>query len=501
MERPNILVFMADHLQADVVRDGHPCIMPNARKLASEGVRFTQNYCVAPHCSPSRASFFTGEYPSIHGVWNNVQNMSALSRDINKGVPTFGEMLGTAGYSMGFSGKWHASAERSPADFGWQEFLCAARGYDGSAERFIENFLAGGDALPDKPGLIRRPGWGDRQYYGIRDELLRPESGAMKSVNEGNRAIEHLSKGKNPWCVFISCNPPHDPYSAPRKYLDLYDGMDVSLPPSWTDGMEDKPRIYQRMRRQYWDQLSESDAKECLRSYWALCTMVDDFLGSILQALEETGQAENTLVLFTSDHADYTGAHGLWAKGVPSFREAYAIPAVVRWPAGIANPGREVDDLLSITDFMPTFVKLATGKAPQVYGDSLLPFLEDQAPPQWRDTVFTQMNGVELYYTQRIVRTKRWKYVYNGFDFDELYNLADDPHEMVNLANPDLYDQSAATRNGRFVPWPRMTPELEAVREDLVLRMWRFAREQKDARLYTSYITTAMAPYGPRSIL
>lgn len=497
MKRPNILIFMADHLMADVVREGHPCIMPAARRLAAEGVRFDRTFCTAPHCCPSRASFYTGQYPSIHGVWNNVDNMSALSHDLNEGVPTFAESLAGAGYGLAFAGKWHISSKRNPASFGWQEFWARELIYP--VDNNFVSYHAQQANLPVRPGLLRRPGWTDRQYYGVNEAHLDLNNSGSSAhiVNRGIEGIRAMARTGRPWCTFISVNPPHDPYHPPQHYADQYAGTDAPLPASWGDWMQDKPRIYQRMRRQYWSQFSEAEYKDCLKGYWGLCTMVDDYLSRILDALEATGQSENTLVLFTSDHGDYAAAHGLWAKGVPAFREAYAIPAIVRWPAGIRNPGRQVDELVSITDFMPTFVELATGKAPDVYGDSLLPFLADERPAQWRDTLFTQMNGVELYYTQRIIMTQKWKYVYNGFDFDELYNLENDPHEMVNLANPDLYDQSVTRRGEEYIPWPRMTPELEGVRKDMLARMWRFAREQKDGRIYTGYSTTAMAPYGP----
>ena len=124
-------------------------------------------------------------------------------------------------------------------------------------------------------------------------------------------------------------------------------------------------------------------------------------------------------------------------------------------------------------------------------------FFTGETPQNWRDALHIQLNGVELYYTQRIVQTKKWKLVYNGFDFDELYDLENDPHEMVNLAWSERHDQSVTMRNGDYVPWPRMTEQLEAVRKDLYTRMWKFARAQGDHFLYTPYLTTAQAAHGP----
>ena len=498
MPQPNILVFMADQMLGDVSRPDHPCITPNMERLAAQGVRFENTFCTAPHCCPSRASFFTGQMPSVHGVWNNVSNRCAISRGLNEGVATLGEILGPAGYNLGFSGKWHVSDFQNPSDLGWTEYALTApkdRWQHSRIEMYDE--ASRRPAAPHNPRDIRRPGWGEREIYGPMSEEEHRNGNDVNTVAQARRAIEELAAKGGPWCVFASCTAPHDTYQVPQRYLDLYEGMDVPLPASFSDDLKDKPRIYQRMRRQYWDQLSPDQTREAIKHYWAMCSMVDGYLGELLDTLDRTGQAENTIVVFTSDHGDYTGAHGIWCKGVPSFREAYAIPGIVRWPAATKDPGRTVSDLVSVCDFFPTFVEAATGKAPDVFGDSLLPFLRGERPEGWRDALFSQMNGVELYYTQRMVWTRQWKYVYNGFDFDEMYDLESDPGETVNLADPERYDQSVPERGGEYVPWPRMTPELEAVREEMYGRLWAFACEQQDHFIYTPYLTTAQATYGP----
>ena len=197
----------------------------------------------------------------------------------------------------------------------------------------------------------------------------------------------------------------------------------------------------------------------------------------MLDALEATGAAENTLVLRMSDHGDYCGAHGLYCKGVPAFREAYHIPLMARWPKGIVQPGRDSDALISIMDIAPTLLDLADiGPIPEgVAGRSLTPFFNESSPTSWRDTLCTQFNGVELYYTQRMVQTQTHKYIYNGFDFDELYDLVQDPHELTNVSD-----------------WP----EYQDIKQDLVRRMWRTALAEKDI-ISNPYATVAMAPWGP----
>jgi arylsulfatase A-like enzyme len=314
--------------------------------------------------------------------------------------------------------------------------------------------------------------------------------------------IKRMAAVGKPWCIMISNSGGHDPYNAPKKFVDLYDLAKIELPASYSDMLDDKPRVYQRQRYQYWSQLSDHEQRDALRHYWAKCSMQDALFGEMLQTLEQTGQAENTIVLYVSDHGDYGAAHGLWMKGVPAFREAYHIPAVVRWPRGIKQPGRQVDALVDQVDWASTFLD-ACGVKPQkkLSGMSLVPWLRNETPSDWRRASFTQMNGVELYYTQRAVVTKEWKYVYNGFDYDELYDLRNDPHEMHNLAFPDLTAKRTAVQSGgglnrdASIPWPPLAGKLEDVRKDLLTQMWKFAAEHRDT-IFNPYGTVALAPYG-----
>jgi arylsulfatase A-like enzyme len=261
--------------------------------------------------------------------------------------------------------------------------------------------------------------------------------GDYRFVKGAIEKLPELAESETPWCLFVGPNGPHDPFIVPERFARIYDPSDVPLPPSYRDRMADKPRIYQRQRQQYWDQLSEGEVRESIAHYWGYCTMMDEMFCEVLDALEATGEAADTLVVRASDHGDYCGAHGLYCKGVAAFREAYHIPLIARWPEGMAQPGREVEPIVNLMDFAPTFLDLAgVSEAPEeVAGRSLTPFFRGETPQDWREAHCTQFNGVELYYTQRAVQTRTHKYVYNGFDFDELYDLEADPHEMVNVAD------------------------------------------------------------------
>ena len=476
MKRPNILIFMTDHQRADTVLPEHPARTPHVVQFARQGVTFTDTFCPSPHCCPSRATFFTGLYPSRHGVWNNVCNHQALSRGLKDGVRLWSEDLADAGYRLHFCGKWHVSVEELPSDRGWtDEFVSASRPNEHGATWDHYRELA---KTPERSargeGEILRPGYGTYRLYGSMDETgdSHDETVIFKSLD----VLSRLAKGEEPWCLYAGVNGPHDPYVVPRRYLDLYDINDVPLPPSFADELTDKPAIYQRIRDQVFGQLSPLEVREGIRHFWAYCSYLDDMFGQILGALEGTGQAQNTLVLYCSDHADYCGEHGLFCKGIPCFRGAYHVPAIVRWPAMVERPGRQVDALVSLADFAPTFVE-AAGLTPDRHltGSSLMPFLRGEEPARWRDEMHTQCNGVELYYTQRSVMTADFKYVFNGFDRDELYDLRSDPHEMKNLAKDPAFDE---------------------VKQTMCRRMWRFACQEDDT-VINRYITVALAPYGP----
>lgn len=479
--RPNVLIYMTDQEQDQVSLPGHPCRTPNADRLAAGGVRFTSAYCPAPHCCPSRATFMTGLYPAAHGIYNNVANATAIRTGVRSGVRMFSEGLAEAGYRMLYSGKWHVSDDEGPADRGWEErHVTAGKGASATWSRLDVGNVAP-SAPPDRRGrgMIRRPGWGDYRLYETVDNptpLGYDHGTDWDAVTEALGCLEEVSGSSQPWCLYVGLNGPHDPYRVPAEFTRRYDPLDLSLPPSFADDMADKPGIYQRLRQQVWGQLSGEEVREAVAHYWAYCEKQDVYLGILLEALAETGQGEDTLVLKLADHGDYAGAHGLFMKGVPAFDEGSHIPLIASWPAGITNPGRDDDSFTGLVDIAPTLLELAgVDAAGSMHGRSLVPFLTGDHPDDWPSERCSQFNGVELYYTQRVAQTHDFKYVYNGFDFDELYDLRNDPAEMVNLAG---------------------SPDYDGVKHDLVQRMWRFATATDD-HIFSPYPTVALAPWGP----
>lgn len=473
--QPNILIVMTDQQRGDVGLPGHLCQTPVLDRFRRRGVTFAEAFCPSPHCCPSRATFFTGLYPSEHGVWNNVAVQNALSTGLKPGVRLWSEDLADAGYQLHFNGKWHVSFTTGPSDHGWQEHLVNAGPQKNNAKTMGPTWAAY-EALADEPirteprqpGEMLRPGWGDRRLYGQDERPFGDQDVVDRTV-----ALLANAPTTQPWVMYCGLLGPHDPYFVPQRFLDLYSDVDIPLPENFRDTMADKPAFYRRTRRVF-DQLSEDEHREAIRHYWAFCSYEDWLFGKILEALAASGQEQDTIVMFTSDHGDYAAEHGLWCKGLPCFRGAYHIPLIIAGPGIVAD--HMVTAPISLADIAPTIRALTGTTSPQASsGFSLLPWLRGEIPAQWRDALYTQTNGNEQYGIQRSVTTAAWKYVHNGFDEDELYDLRHDPGEVHNVAGDTTH---------------------AAIIQEMCTKMWTFARQHDDPCI-NSYIMVGMAPFGP----
>ncbi|MCH2176545.1 MAG: sulfatase-like hydrolase/transferase [Lentisphaeria bacterium] len=486
MKKPNILIFMTEHQRFDTVLPDHPCITPVAEKLAKEGLRFDHHYTPMAHCSPSRASFFTGLYPSEHGVYNNVLGGQAFQHGLNPGIKLWNEDLIDNGYRCALAGKWHVSAEEWPRDRGWKELD------DNMEERLSQNISATGQRdvwnrvinLPysanglNNPGTITCEGYQNHQLYQTDDNSHSCQRDCI-TVEAASKQLEIYLEQEDPWCLFVGTAGAHTPYKVPQKYIDLYPLEDVELPKNYYDDLKDKPNYYRKLRSCTFDQLSEQEVRDAMRHYWAMCTFCDEKFGELLQQLDASEQANDTIVIYTGDHGDYAGDHGFFHKGVPSFDSGYHVPMIMRWPAGIQNPGRIVTDFTDHTDFAKTFTVAANINSNTNYsGQSLIQFCQEKDDNEKRKEVYFQCNGTENYFTARGIKTADFKYVYNGYDYDELYDLNNDPDELINL---------------------QAQPEFQIVKKELMQKIWEFAYEHKDSLGTSSYIMFQTAPVGPIS--
>lgn len=480
-KQPNIILFMTDQQNGDTVLPGTQAITPNLDRFRQRAVQFSEAYCASPHCCPSRASLFSGLYPSQHGVWHNVEVDNAISRGLFDGVTLFPELLQKAGYHTVFSGKWHVSACEGPRDRGFDEVL---HEFISNYERFVPcnrprssdwtrvygspKGVAGADT-GKRFGEIVREGYPVYRQFGVEET---DQFGDTLTVDLACETVRNHRTQDAPLFLYVGTMGPHDPYYPPQEYLDWYRDAEIRVPENFSDTMEDKPGLYRRTRERF--DLTEEEHVACIRHYLAKVSYEDMLFGKLLDAVEQGGEWENTYIFYLTDHGDYMGAHGLWAKGLPCFREAYHICSLVG--GGRVCGQRLVEELVSITDFAPTVLELAGIRdMPTMTGRSLAGFLRGEMPKDWRTEHFTQTNGNELYGIQRAVWNKRWKYVFNGFDYDELYDLQADRGERNNLIN---------------------CPKLQPVVKELCRKLWKFARDVGD-NCTCDYIMVSLAPYGP----
>jgi arylsulfatase A-like enzyme len=480
---------MADHYRGDMAPPFTRCKTPylDAFFRDSAAAAFTNAFCTSPHCCPSRASFHTGLYPSEHGVWNNVNVGNTLSRGLYDGVGTWSQILAQNGYNLLHCGKWHVSDDKMPQDYGWTNIYGGERAKPHSRSarpeptewaRYIEadchtDLNGASPALSREPGQLIREGYPDFRLYGESENPFNDCDTVDAAVN----ALRGLSGDSDePFVLYCGVLGPHDPYRVPRRFLDMYDLDDIALPENFRDDMQDKPNLYRRTKERF-AQMSDDEYRQAIRHYLAFCSYEDRLFGRLLEALKETGRYDDTIVVFTSDHGDYCGEHGLFAKGLPCFRGAYHIPLLIRWPNVTDKLNNQsIETFVGLTDFAPTILDMA--RVPyddNAYsGTSLAPLLKG-ARINRPDEMYAQSNGNELYGIQRSVTTKEWKYVYNGFDYDELYDLINDPFEIRNLAK---------------------CPEYRSILREMAQKMWIFAREHGDVCI-NSYIMVSLCEFGP----
>jgi arylsulfatase A-like enzyme len=270
-----------------------------------------------------------------------------------------------------------------------------------------------------------------------------------RTAEQSIRMMRRLAKGPGPWHLETHFVAPHDAYVPMKKYLDRYDPRSIPVPKSFQDTFAGKPGLHRR-ESESWGQISEDDYRQGRAHYYAFTEQLDDQIGRILKALDETGQADNTIVVFTTDHGDMAGAHRMWIKGWIPYEECYRVPMIVRWPKRI-RAGSRTSALVQTHDLGYTYVEAAGAKAmPWSDGRSLTPLFDQPGRTDWSKEILGAYYGGEFLYTQRLAITDRYKYVFNGFDIDELYDLERDPEEMHNAAYDAEYRTQADDMRARL---------------------------------------------------
>jgi len=443
-KRPNLVFVFADQLRSQSMGSkGGPASTPHLDRLALDGVDFSNAVTTTPVCSPFRASLLTGKYPHVNGVIANQLRLPDEER-------TFGEILSAAGYTTGYVGKWHLSGKNQiqyeppgPGRHGFQYW---------SAIGFLHQNV-------------------NHYYFEESPEPIKPAAFQMDS--ETDRAIGFINRqsADNPFALFLSWGPPHPPFAPlemPSAYLKRY-GTVREIPrseltqqeqkqwQSWQTPFRFTPNTYERRKNVEKDYMGG----DSFAAYHGMIEWLDDCFGRIMKSLEDAGFADNTIVVFTSDHGEMLGSHGLRCKMI-YYDESVRIPFIIRWPEHI-KPGTVSNACISTVDILPTILGLMGVDCPSdVQGMSLTHCALGKPGPEPEGAILAGYSGYGGFsdgWEYRGIRTKRHTYSRSlmqlrrwwggwepGDDYSKepelfLTDNINDPYQQTNLAGISEYKE------------------------------------------------------------
>jgi arylsulfatase A-like enzyme len=475
-QQPNILLITSDQQHYSTLGSVNDKIKtPALDRLCNEGVRFDRAYCTNPTCTPTRASIITGMYPSQHGAWS-------LGTKLFEDVPTIGDALGKAGYFTSLVGKAHfqplasrpgmESIEMQPLmrdlDF-WRDFHGPWYGFE-----YVETArMHGCEAHAGQHYAI----WMEEQGFTEwkdhfddwpvnkekQDRLRANRSWAIPEEYHYTRwtsertiaQIERAAEEGRPFFTWSSFHDPHPPYVCPEPWASMYDPADMPIgqlmddehalnPEHFGKALEDDP--------EYWDRVlkdqgaihggrshvqDEETMRKNMACYYGMTSFMDQEIGRILDTLDRLGMAENTIVVFSTDHGHFIGQHGLTAKCIHHYEDLLRVPYIVRWP-GKTPAGKSSDAIQNLVDLAPSFMAAAGLEIPGVMtGVNQLDCWQNLEPAR-EGTVIENHHGVTRFHMRTYVNARYKITVYREHDDGELFDLEADPGEVNNLwHNPE----------------------------------------------------------------
>jgi arylsulfatase A-like enzyme len=437
---PNILWVCTDQQRFDTIQGLSNSIIktPNLEKFVGDSVTFTEAFVQCPICSPSRGSFLSGRYPHTTGLRANGQRIRPTERLVTR-------ILADYEYTCGLSGKLHLSPcfggrVEDRIDDGYEVFHWS---HDISDQWPLENDWY---VWLDRQG-VKLPKLPSQHVWGMPIDPKYSQTAWCADM-----AIQFMRQQKefNPWLMSVNIFQPHHPFFPTEEYLSHYDP--AKMPdPSYHDGELDNKPIFQKVDHQgayggsaiSFAKTSPEEHRKITAAYYAMIEQVDTEMGRMLSALDETGQADNTIVIFMSDHGEMLGDHGMYLKG-PYFYDCLTrVPLIIRWP-GRFKGGTKINSMVELLDIAPTLLNAAGIPVPSgMQGRSLIPLLTGQATTH-RDSVYMEYydaNAIfEIPPMMSCVRTAKWKLTFcDNPRSGELYDLEKDPGEFRNVWNDPHY--------------------------------------------------------------
>ncbi|MFN0101864.1 MAG: sulfatase [Bryobacteraceae bacterium] len=420
-ERPNVLFIAADDMNNALRCYGHPLVKsPNLDRLAARGVRFDRAYCQYPVCGPSRCSLLTGLRPDTTKIFDN----NIAVRETMPDVVTLPQLFKNNGWRSVRAGKmYHMDVPGSVGTNKWDD-------------------PPSWDVAISPPGAEQRTKGEGRNITEGKparwDAIAFQGDGADQADEKSTQiAIETMEQNRGkPWFMGLGYLRPHVPHVAPARFFDMYPLRDIHPVQNPANDLDDIPLASElaiNTRAKDVGGMNESDKKEAIRAYYASTSYMDWQVGRVLDALEKSGQAQRTIVVFWGDHGWHLGEHRRWHKR-SLFEESMRAPLLIAAPARTGN-GKAANGLVEFVDIYPTLAELAGLSAPgNLEGQSLRPLL-DNPGRAWKLAAFsvvTAPNGI----MGRAAVTERYRYIrWTGPHPDEeLYDRVADPREFTNLA-------------------------------------------------------------------
>ena len=500
--KPNILLITSDQQHFRTLGVTNPKIQtPHLDRLCREGTRFNRAYCNSPVCSPSRATMITGQYPSWHGCWT-------IGVKLPEDVPTVGETFQANGYATTLIGKAHfqplasdpeggqTSLEAQPTlrdlDF-WREFTGPWYGFEHielARNHADESHVGQHYALwmeekgllnwrdyfqpwpPPKadPNAPEKPYWlvGRQHTWDLPEEFHYTTWTAERSV----AAIDRAQDDDKPFFLWASFHDPHPPYLVPHPWATMYDpdnmesemgtllpGEMERLAPHFALTQQEKPDFSPWRETKFANHgmgshlVDPAEMRQNIAVYYGMISFMDQQIGRILQHLDDLQIADDTLIVFTTDHGHFLGQHGLNAKGPFHYEDLLRLPFIVRWPGGNVGQGVESDSLQSLIDLPSTFLSACGIPIPgQMQGVDQLPVWTGEAASA-RENVIVEFRHQPTKVHLRTYIEGRWKITLyrDQPEIGELFDLENDPDERINRWNDAEYATIKAELYGRWL--------------------------------------------------
>jgi iduronate 2-sulfatase len=438
-----VLFIISDDLNNHLGSYGESWVKtPNIDDLASRGVRFERAYCQFPLCGPSRNSMLTGLYPNSSGILTNGQ----VFRQTVPSQVSLPQAFRQAGYFAARLGKLY--------HYGVPNCI-GTDGHDDPASWELEMNPAGVDRLEEMPRTFSlQPG----QFGGTPSWHASPKGDAEHTdgmlAADAEWVLERCARQKDrPFFLAVGFFRPHTPYVSPKPYFDLYPTKEMPLVRGVKNDQADVPAAAlasYRGRLNFTDDLR----RQTVQAYHASISFLDAQVGKVIDALDRLGLADNTIIVFTSDHGYHMGEHGLWQK-MSIFEESARVPLLIVAP-GISKKGTVAKTPVGLIDLYPTLTELCDVKAPEnLQGQSLVPMLKDTSTEGrgWAISQVTRNDGVREKQERKgkrffgySLRTPRWRYTEwdEGREGRELYDHDSDPKELTNLAEESAQADTVA---------------------------------------------------------